>query len=169
MNYSAIRNFDIANGEGVRLTLFVSGCTNNCPGCFNPEEQDFNYGEKYDASTVTYLHTLLVNPVNTGLSILGGDPLCQDDEGLLALIDLCKFTHHLNKNVWLWTGYTWEDVHKNGRPLQVKLLDICDIVVDGPFIISESDMKLKWKGSANQRVIDVKETLQSNIVTLYNN
>ena len=82
MNYAAIRNYDIANGEGVRTSLFVSGCTNHCPGCFNPEEQDFSFGEPYTEQTEQKILGLITDPIISGLSILGGDPLCQDADGL---------------------------------------------------------------------------------------
>ena len=89
MNYAKIRNYDIANGEGVRTSLFVSGCTNHCPGCFNPEEQDFNCGRPFTKETIAEIHKMLANPVISGLSLLGGDPLCQDYCGIHDLIDLC--------------------------------------------------------------------------------
>lgn len=93
MNYAKIRNYDIANGEGVRTSLFVSGCTNHCPGCFNPEEWDFNCGRPFTKETIAEIHKMLANPVISGLSLLGGDPLCQDYGGIYDLIDLCFYTH----------------------------------------------------------------------------
>lgn len=111
MNYAKIRNYDIANGEGVRTSLFVSGCTNHCPGCFNPEEQDFNCGRPFTKETIAEIHKMLANPVISGLSLLGGDPLCQDYGGIHNLIDLCFYTHSIGKTVWLWTGFIWEDCY----------------------------------------------------------
>lgn len=101
MNYAKIRNYDIANGEGVRTSLFVSGCTNHCPGCFNPEERDFNCGRPFTKETIAEIHKMLANPVISGLSLLGGDPLCQDYGGIYDLIDLCFYTHSIGKTVWL--------------------------------------------------------------------
>lgn len=97
MNYAKIRNYDIANGEGVRTSLFVSGCTNHCPGCFNPEEQDFNCGRPFTKETIAEIHKMLANPVISGLSLLGGDPLCQDYGGIHDLIDLCFYTHSMSQ------------------------------------------------------------------------
>lgn len=172
MNYAEIRNYDIANGEGVRTSLFVSGCTNHCPGCFNPEEQDFSFGKLYTQETVDQICELLKNPVTSGLSILGGDPLCQDENGIKSLMRLCFFTHAIGKTVWLWTGFVWEDIFRNTglrshRTIRQSLLCNCDVVVDGPFIQELSDRALKWRGSANQRVIDVDKTMASGKVVLY--
>ena len=163
MNYAKIRNYDIANGEGVRISPFVSGCTNHCPGCFNPEEQDFNCGRPFTKETIAEIHEMLANPVISGLSLLGGDPLCQDYGGIYDLIDLCFYTHSIGKTVWLWTGFTWEHC----SAAQMALLTSCDIVVDGPFKIELSDQMLKWRGSANQRVIDVQKTLRQKKIVLY--
>lgn len=162
MNYAKIRNYDIANGEGVRTSLFVSGCTNHCPGCFNPEEQDFNYGKLFTKETAAEIRRMLANPVISGLSLLGGDPLCQDYGGIHDLIELCSYTHSIGKTVWLWTGFIWESC----RGSQMALLTSCDVVVDGPFKMDLSDRMLKWRGSANQRVIDVPKTMQKGEVVL---
>ena len=110
MNYAKIRNYDIANGEGVRTSLFVSGCTNHCPGCFNPEEQDFNCGRPFTKETIAEIHKMLANPVISGLSLLGGDPLCQDYGGIHDLIDLCFYTHSIGKTVRLWTDLSGRTV-----------------------------------------------------------
>lgn len=169
MNYAAIRNYDIANGEGVRTSLFVSGCTNHCPGCFNPEEQDFSYGEPYTEETEQKILSLVTDPIISGLSILGGDPLCQDAKGLGQLITLCRKVHELGKTVWLWTGFEWEHVFRQHERLPVTdfqqtLIESCDVVVDGLFVEALSNRTLKWRGSANQRVIDVQKSLCNRIV-----
>lgn len=176
MNYAKIRNYDIANGEGVRTSLFVSGCTNHCPGCFNPEEQDFNCGRPFTKETIAEIHKMLANPVISGLSLLGGDPLCQDYCGIHDLIDLCFYTHSIGKTVWLWTGFIWENCYNPLFPdkdeddhqfAQMALLTSCDVVIDGPFKMELSDRMLKWCGSANQRVIDVQKTLRQKKIVLY--
>lgn len=172
MNYAKIRNYDIANGEGVRISLFVSGCTNHCFNCFNPEEQDFTYGEKYNRNVESYIRKLLNNKVISGLSLLGGDPLCQDIYGIRQLIELCDYTHDIHKNVWLWTGFIWEDILHNKTnsyldSQKLELLYSCDIVIDGLFINELSNMALKWRGSENQRIIDVQKSIKSNHVVLY--
>lgn len=172
MNYAKIRNYDIANGEGVRTSLFVSGCTNHCDGCFNQREQDFDYGIPFTIQTLRQICELLDNPVISGLSLLGGDPMCQDEEGLFNLTALCVYAHQIGKNVWLWTGFLWEDIYNvksldSRKIFQRTLLCNCDVVVDGPFKKELSNRVLKWCGSANQRIIDVKKTISERRVILY--
>ena len=174
MHYAKIRNYDIANGEGVRTSLFVSGCTNHCPGCFNPEAQRFDYGALYSEETKHTICQMLHDPVISGLSLLGGDPLCQTSAGMWELIALCQFTHDLQKTVWLWTGFLWEDVYSSFSSLtelqgayRVALLKNCDVVVDGLFQEYLADRALNWRGSANQRVIDVQKTIKAGQVVLY--
>ena len=172
MNYAAIRNYDIANGEGVRTSLFVSGCNFHCHGCFNPEVQDFEYGKRFDSKTVEKIMAMILEPTISGLSILGGDPLCQDVDGLIALSSLCQRVRYNGKTIWLWTGFVWEDIFSLPcRDIQHQyqkfLLADCDVVVDGPFKQELADRALKWRGSANQRIIDVKSTLKKGNLILY--
>ena len=168
MNYSQLIACDTANGEGVRTSLFVSGCTNHCPGCFNQEAQDFNYGKLYTQDTENILLDCIKQPYISGLSILGGDPLCQDDMGLITLNFLAHKVHSLGKTVWLWTGFKWEGFNfTNNFSLQSLLLSACDVVVDGPFIEAEKDLSLAFRGSRNQRIIDVRETLGKGEIILY--
>ena len=168
MNYSQLITCDTANGEGVRTSLFVSGCTNHCPGCFNQEAQDFNYGKLYTQDTENILLDCVKQPYISGLSILGGDPLCQDDMGLITLNFLAHKVHSLGKTVWLWTGFKWEDFNfTNNFSLQSLLLSACDVVVDGPFVEAEKDLTLAFRGSRNQRIIDVRETLGKGEIILY--
>lgn len=171
MNYGNIKFYDIANGEGIRTSLFVSGCTNHCPGCFNEEAQDFNYGQLYTHETEQTILEQVSKPYMAGLSILGGDPLCQDDAGLTYLIQLVNATHDLDKTVWLWTGFVWENfdrIKMNYHQALIKaLLYNCDVVVDGPFIEAQKDLTLAFRGSSNQRIIDVPQTIQTGKVVLY--
>lgn len=168
MNYSQLIACDTANGEGVRTSLFVSGCTNHCPGCFNQEAQDFNYGKLYTQDTENILLDCIKQPYISGLSILGGDPLCQDDMGLITLNFLAHKVHSLGKTVWLWTGFKWEDFNfTNNFSLQSLLLSACDVVVDGPFIEAEKDLSLAFRGSRNQRIINVRKTLGKGEIILY--
>ena len=172
MNYASICNNDIANGEGVRVSLFVSGCDFHCPGCFNPEAQDFEYGEQFDFKVAERIVQMVSEPTISGLSILGGDPLCQDVEGLITLSMLCNRVRFRGKTVWLWTGFTWEDVIlspcKDTQHLYQKfLLADCNVVVDGTFQQELADRKLVWKGSSNQRVIDVQASLHAGHVVTY--
>ncbi len=172
MNYASIRNNDIANGEGVRVSLFVSGCDFHCPGCFNPEAQDFEYGEQFDFKVAERIVQMVSEPTISGLSILGGDPLCQDVEGLITLSMLCNRVRFRGKTVWLWTGFTWEDVilspcKDTQHQYQKFLLADCNVVVDGTFQQELADRKLVWKGSSNQRVIDVQASLHAGHVVTY--
>lgn len=174
MNYASIRNNDIANGEGVRVSLFVSGCDFHCPGCFNPEAQNFEYGGRFDSTAIELIMTMVSEPTISGLSILGGDPLCQDDAGLMALSMLCNRVRYRGKSVWLWTGFTWEDIfslpcRNTQHQFQKFLVSDCNVVVDGPFIQELADRKLVWRGSANQRVIDVQASLRAGSVVTYQN
>lgn len=166
MNYASIRRMDISNGEGIRVSLFVSGCCSNCPGCFNKEAQAFDYGKLYTDETEREILNLVSGEHVDGLSILGGDPLWQNDSGIEKLIRLVNKTHELGKSVWLWSGFTWESVMSIDRSSK-ELVSLCDVFIDGPFIESKKDLSLHWRGSSNQRVIDVKESLKQNKVILY--
>ena len=167
MNYSKVNLFDIANGNGIRVSLFVSGCKFHCKDCFNQQAWDYNYGKPYDTEVEDTILSRLSNENFQGLSILGGDPLCQDSDGMVALGELCDKVHALGKDVWIWSGWKWEDIHyclSLSDPYaqdRVNLLHKCDVFVDGPFLRDEKNLTLAWKGSSNQRVIDVKKSLES--------
>lgn len=150
MNYGKIKKVDIANGPGVRVSLFVSGCRNHCPGCFNPETWDFDYGEPFTRKTEKEIIKALRPSWIQGLSILGGDPM--EPENQRALLPLLKRIRVMlpEKDVWLYTGYRLESV--SGSPL----LPFVDVVVDGPFIEAEKDISLAFRGSGNQRIIHVE-------------
>lgn len=174
MNYAKIKHYDPANGPGIRLSLFVSGCYFHCPGCFNIEAQDFNYGKPYTQQTSLEIIKNLNSNEYDGLSILGGDPLWQTEESIQLLIDLCQSVHNLNKNVWLWTGFAWENIFNpllKGTNSEVcqQLVKNCDVIVDGQYDESKRDLRLLWRGSSNQRVIDVKQTLHQNKIILWEN
>ena len=151
MNYGGIIKNDIANGPGVRVSLFVSGCRNHCPGCFQPETWDFDYGEPFTADTEEELILALRPTWIQGLSILGGDPM--EPENQKALLPFLKRVHVFlpDKNVWLYTGYRFESV--SGSPL----LPYVDVVVDGPFREEEKDLSLPFRGSRNQRIIPLEK------------
>ena len=150
MNYAGIKKVDIANGPGVRVSLFVSGCRNHCPGCFNPETWDFDYGEPFTDKTEEELIKALRPSWIQGLSILGGDPM--EPENQSALLPLLRRVREElpGKDVWLYTGYRLESVSSS------PLLDLADVVVDGPFIETEKDISLAFRGSRNQRIIDLR-------------
>ena len=158
-----IKDCDIADGEGVRVTLFVSGCPLHCFNCQNKEAWDFNSGKNFNSEKYFKICDLLKKPYCAGLSILGGEPFDQKDNYLL--IELCKAAHTIGKDVWIWSGYTFEELKTDDKKLE--LLQECDILVDGPFIDEQKDLSLKWRGSTNQRVIDIKESLASGRVVEY--
>lgn len=151
MNYAGIKKVDIANGPGVRVSLFVSGCRNHCPGCFNPETWDFDYGEPFTDETEEELIKALRPSWIQGLSILGGDPMePENQEALLPFLRRVK-EEMPEKDIWLYTGYCIEDVADSS------ILPYVDVLVDGPFIEAEKDISLAFRGSRNQRIIDLRE------------
>lgn len=173
MNYSKINLFDIANGKGIRVSLFLSGCKFNCEGCFNQEQQNFNYGKLFTKKEEELILNRLKDSRFAGLSLLGGDPLCQNNQGLIQLLELCKKVHELGKDIWLWSGFTWKEIFNDNIIddscfLKQDIVKQSDIFVDGRFILHQKDLDLAWKGSTNQRVIDVKKSLDKNEIVLYN-
>jgi anaerobic ribonucleoside-triphosphate reductase activating protein len=164
MNYAEIKKFDAANGPGVRTALFVSGCKFNCEGCFNKEIQDFNYGELWTNEVEDQFIEHAKNPVIDGVSILGGEPMMQDSETMLNLVK--RLRTEVNKPIWVWTGYKIEVLLRQKD--KVEILKEIDVLIDGQFIIKLKDLSLKYRGSSNQRVIDVKQTLKNKKITLLN-
>lgn len=175
MNYSGIYSCDVVNGLGCRVSLFVSGCRFGCDSCFNAPQQDFNYGHKYTQEAKEKLLELISRPYIKGLSILGGDPLWQDNDGLCQLIELCEDVHKLGKDIWIWSGFTWEQIFPKVSLDEISettlyrqyLISKADVFVDGRFEKDKKDLTLKWKGSSNQRVIDVNKSLTENKVILF--
>lgn len=172
MNYATIKDTDIANGEGVRISLFVSGCTHHCKNCFNKETWDFNYGQEFTEKVQNDLIKLLSPSYVSGLTLLGGEPMePQNQEGLLPFIQKVKETFGNTKTIWCYTGYIFDkDLKPNGRAYTKytnELLNNFDVMVDGPFVESLKDISLKFRGSSNQRIIDVKKSLEQNQVVLY--
>ena len=151
MNYCGLKKTDIANGPGVRVSLFVSGCRNHCPGCFQPETWDFSYGEPFTKKTEKEIIKALRPSWIQGLSILGGEPM--EPENQRALLPLLKRIRVMlpEKDVWLYTGYRLESVSSS------PLLPFVDVAVDGPFIEAEKDSGLAFRGSRNQRIINLRE------------
>lgn len=165
MYYGEIKNFDIANGEGIRVSLFVSGCTHNCKGCFNPETWDFSYGKPYTAETEQSIIDMLSFEYVDGLSLLGGEPFEPDNQRELVKL-LRRIRNELpHKNVWCYTGYTLEsDLLGDSRArceVTNEMLSMIDVLVDGEFKEELKDISLAFRGSSNQRIIDLKKTLQS--------
>lgn len=169
MHYSNIIEEDIANGQGVRTTLFVSGCKFHCKECFNSEAWNFNYGKEYTEKTEEYILKQVNKPYIKGLSLLGGDPLWQDMDGLKQLRQLVQKVHDLGKTVWIWSGFIYENL-LDGSGLseeaneRILLIRECDVFVDGLFENDKKDLSLAWRGSRNQRVIDMNKTHEDKVV-----
>lgn len=171
MHYGNIKNYDIADGEGVRVTLFCSGCTNRCEGCFQPETWDFCYGKEYTKETEDQLIQMLTNPNIQGLTLLGGDPFEPSNQRtLITLLRRVKQELPL-KDVWAYTGFVYEQDLLEGQRKHTEVTDemlsYIDVLVDGPFVIDEKDISLYFRGSTNQRVIDMPKTLKSGNVVIY--
>lgn len=170
MNYGNVKFNDIANGEGVRTSLFVSGCTHHCKYCFNKETWDFNYGKLFDEEIQQkILHSLKPEYIN-GLTLLGGEPMePANQKALLPFVKRVKEMYP-NKTIWCYSGYLFdEELLKPSRahtPFTKELLSYIDILVDGEFKYELKDITLRFKGSSNQRIIDVKKSLKQNQVIL---
>lgn len=160
MRYSSIKQYDVANGVGIRTTLFVTGCYFNCKGCFNKEIQDFNTGNLWtDNIQQNFINKGLDNKI-TGYSILGGEPLSQDNDMLELVKQIKKQT---NKSIWMWTGFIYEELND----FQKEIISYVDVLIDGQFIENLKNLNLKFRGSSNQRIIDVKKSLQESKVILW--
>ena len=170
MHYGEIKNCDIANGEGVRVTLFVSGCTNHCKNCFQPQTWDFNYGKPFTEETEAELFRLLSPRYIRGLTLLGGEPV--EPENQRALLPfLRKLRRELpEKTVWAFTGFTWEELHTEGShprcEVTDELLNLIDVLVDGRYVEELKDIGLRFRGSSNQRLLDLNATRASGKLTL---
>jgi len=151
MNYGAIKKIDVANGPGVRVSLFVSGCRNHCEGCFNPETWDFNYGDPFTKETEDEIIEALRPSWIQGLSILGGEPAEAENEAVLIPFMERVRSELPEKDIWLYSGYTYETLR--GR----RILQLSDVLVDGPFRIDQKDAGLAFRGSRNQRIIPLKK------------
>ena len=169
MNYADIKIADVANGKGVRVSLFVSGCNHHCKGCFNAQAWDFNYGKEFTEKEIDKILEDLDHPYVSGLSLLGGEPLeYSNQKGLLPLVKKVK-EKFPDKNIWCYTGYTFEkllELMKKNENIRM-LLNNIDVLVDGRFEIMNRNEELKFKGSTNQRIIDVKKSLEyGNIIVI---
>ena len=163
MKFIKIKDNDIANGVGITMSLWTQGCPHHCKGCFNTETWDFNKGKEFTKSDLKYIFdNINKNDIHRDLSILGGEPLCpQNIEGV---INLCKEFKKIypNKKIYIWTGYTLEEFNDT----QKSILKYIDVIVDGKFIEEKRNLSLKLRGSENQRVINVKETLKNKKIIL---
>ena len=160
MNYGKIKPVDIANGDGVRVSLFVSGCPHHCKGCFNSELWKYSAGQDFTHESISEIINLCSKPYISGLSLLGGEPLVKNNLSAVELVSVFFKRYLPNKTIWCYTGYIWEEVkHMN-------ILKYIDVLVDGQFVEELKDPRLKFRGSSNQRIIDVPASLKSGNVVL---
>ena len=162
MRYNKIRKMDISNGPGVRVSIFFQGCQFHCPGCFNQETWDFDGGKEFDEKVINHVLELGSSEVISGLSILGGEPL--NPKNILGSTKLAKTfkEKYPNKTIWLWSGYLFDEyIHDK------EIVNYVDVIVDGQFKIELSNPTLHYKGSSNQRVIDVKKSIKNKKIVLY--
>lgn len=171
MNYAEIKNCDIANGPGVRVSLFVSGCTHHCPGCFNAEAWDFDYGQPFTQQTIDQILELLKPGYIRGLTLLGGEPFEPENQG--AVVELLRQIKekYPEKSIWAFSGYLFDRDILSGRlgPWEItrEFLSYLDVLVDGPFVEAKKNLALRFRGSENQRLIDVPASLAANSIVLW--
>ena len=173
MHYSTIKDCDIANGIGVRITLFVSGCTNHCKNCFQPQTWDFDFGEPFTEETEKKLLQMLKPDYINGLTLLGGEPM--EPQNQRALVPFLKRVREAypNKNIWCFTGFTYEVLKTDGShprcEVTDEMLSLIDVLVDGRYVDELKDLTLQFRGSSNQRLIDMVKTRKNGEVTLLPN
>lgn len=157
MRYGQIRQYDIANGPGIRATVFVTGCSRHCVNCFNEEYQDFNAGSEWTAAETERLISYLQDDTNSGLTLLGGEPM-ENAKDLLALVQAVRRAVP-EKSIWVYSGFLYEEILT--QPARKALLEACDVLVDGPFVDALKDPGLYFRGSSNQRIIDVAKSREA--------
>lgn len=170
MNYCGIKKCDIANGIGVRVTLFVSGCTHHCRGCFQPETWDFDYGDAFSEKIEDEILAALAPGYINGLTLLGGEPF--EPENQRALVRLLRRTRekYPQKSIWCYTGYLYEELTGESRArceVTDEMLAMIDVLVDGEFHLEEKNISLQFRGSENQRIIDLNKTRENAALTLW--
>ena len=172
MNYGRIIERDSTNGPGIRVTLFVSGCSHHCKGCFQPETWNFDYGEKFTTNIENNIIDLLKQDYVSGLTILGGDPFEKSNQiELYPFIKRLREIYGNNKTIWAFTGAIYESLldkeYEYNTSITKELLSMMDVLVDGPFMEEKKSLLLKFRGSSNQRLIDLKKSLKENKTILY--
>ena len=171
MNYAEIKNCDIANGPGVRVSLFVSGCTHRCKGCFNEIAWDFDYGQPFTEETEGKLLAMLKPDYIKGLTLLGGEPFEPENQPAIVHFLRKVKTAYPEKSIWAFSGYLYDRdivVGKLGpKEITMEFLSYLDVLVDGPFVMDKKDLTLRFRGSSNQRLIDVPASLRSGTVVLW--
>ena len=174
-NYAQIRNMDISNGQGIGVSVFFSGCDFHCKNCFNSELWDYNYGKPFTDKEIKKIVELMDKSHITRLSILGGDGLMDCNLApTMKLIQEVRKQYNNSKSVWLYTGYKFEDIIKSpfrdlNTTLRRRIVEMCDVLVDGRYIDELKDLTLKFRGSSNQRLVDIKETIKQGEVVLWRN
>lgn len=171
MHYGEIKNCDIANGVGVRVTLFVSGCKNCCKNCFQPQTWDFEYGQPFTQDTEKYILNLLKPPYISGLTVLGGEPFEPPNQSaILPFLKKVKAVYP-NKSIWMFTGFTYEELMSDQCRAHCRetseILKIIDVLIDGRYDEKLRNISLKFRGSSNQRIIDVQKTLKNRTIVLW--
>ena len=173
MYYGAIKKCDVANGEGIRVSLFVSGCRNRCKNCFQPETWAFDYGKPFDKDAENYIIDALKNPSVRGLTVLGGEPMePENQEALLPLLKRVRMEYP-NKSIWLYTGNTYEElcapIGENPKSTEYtgQILELIDILVDGRYVEELKNIGLRFRGSENQRIIDIKKTAECGEIVIW--
>ncbi len=168
MYYGKIKNCDIADGPGVRVSLFVSGCTNHCESCFQPETWNFEYGSPFTTETENDILTMLSPSFISGLTVLGGEPFEPSNQSALLPFLRKVRAKFPQKTIWIYSGFTYEELcSKDAHPHckeTIEILKLCDVLVDGRFVQAKKDITLLFRGSSNQRLIDLKKTLESGFV-----
>lgn len=168
MHFASIKNFDIANGVGVRVSLFVSGCNHHCKGCFNEEAWNFNYGKEFSDKEINTIIDMLKPDYIKGLTLLGGEPMEPVNQiGILPLVKKIKELYP-HKSIWCYSGFTFDQIIKMSETIEStrELLKYIDVLVDGKFVIEKKDISLKFRGSSNQRIIDLPKSLEKKEVVL---
>ena len=171
MYYGNIKKYDVADGEGVRVTLFISGCRIHCPGCFQPETWDFQYGQEYTGETQKEVLDAMDSEFIAGLTVLGGEPFEPENQRVIVKLMKAAKERYPEKNIWCWSGYLYDrDLQPGGRKyteVTDEMLSYIDILVDGPFMLAKKNLALSFRGSENQRVIDLKKTRETGEVVLH--
>ena len=159
MKYAQIRHYDISNGLGIRTSVFFTGCTHNCYNCFNKEYQDFSYGKEFTQKEIDLIIKYIKEDEVSGLTLLGGEPLQQNvDEMCNFLSQVRKASDDVNKKIWIYSGYTYKEILED--PGRTKIISYCDILVDGRYVEILKNLRLKFRGSTNQRIIDIQQSLK---------
>ena len=162
MHYMKARKLDVANGPGIRCSIWLSGCTRHCPDCFNQSGWDFQAGKELTKESMIKFANIGRNKEIAGFSILGGEPLQQNKNEMLEFLDCLHQVYR--KTIWMWTGYTYEELTQD----QLEIVNQVDVLVDGPFIKELKNPNLRFRGSSNQRIIDVKATVKKGQLKLHN-